>query len=222
MRNIADRVFELVRGKRNGFYIESGANDGKTGSPTFRLEKELGWRGILLDASPQAMSECQKNRSSLNIFVTAALTSKENEGKVLHGNWNGDPRGNVNGETWPIMHPALPTIPAVGVTMGSILRKSMVNEVDLWILDLEGHELFALKGMDWQWCKPKQIVVEVHGTGFDPMSQTLANAGELVQYMREVGYYATENVSQFDKKVDVSWSGNHQDILFERCGDVWA
>ncbi len=43
------KFFDL---KRNGVFIDVGAKDGVKGSHTLYLEKELGWRGLLVECNP--------------------------------------------------------------------------------------------------------------------------------------------------------------------------
>ena len=52
----------------DGFYIESGANDGVFQSNTLKLEQEKNWKGILIEPSPIGFHKCQSNRSKDNIF----------------------------------------------------------------------------------------------------------------------------------------------------------
>ena len=58
--------------KRNGFFIEIGANDGVHQSNTFYLEKNKNWYGLLIEPGKEAFSRLVKNRSRRNIFVNAA------------------------------------------------------------------------------------------------------------------------------------------------------
>ena len=43
---LKNKIFDLFKDVRDGFYIEAGAYDGKFQSNTYRLEKELGWKGV--------------------------------------------------------------------------------------------------------------------------------------------------------------------------------
>ena len=46
---IAEEVFP---GTREGFYVEAGACNGVGCSSTYVLEKELGWKGVLVEPDP--------------------------------------------------------------------------------------------------------------------------------------------------------------------------
>jgi FkbM family methyltransferase len=61
-----DKQYLEYSKKRNGYYIEIGANDGITFSNTKLLE-ELKWNGICIEANPQAFKKLIKNRTCKNI-----------------------------------------------------------------------------------------------------------------------------------------------------------
>ena len=52
---------------KNGFYIEIGAHDGIINSNTYYYEKNLNWRGILVEPS-NYFENLKKNRSNRNFF----------------------------------------------------------------------------------------------------------------------------------------------------------
>jgi len=54
-------VVNLLRGKRNGFFLEMGAADGICISNTLLLEKEYGWTGILIEPT-RSFEKLVKNR----------------------------------------------------------------------------------------------------------------------------------------------------------------
>jgi len=57
-------VLHELGGKRNGFFVEVGAFDGKHLSNTYMLEKEYGWTGILAEPNPMMAAAIRANRSS--------------------------------------------------------------------------------------------------------------------------------------------------------------
>lgn len=57
-------VLHELDGKRNGFFVEVGAFDGKHLSNTYMLEKEYGWTGLLAEPNPLMASAIRANRSA--------------------------------------------------------------------------------------------------------------------------------------------------------------
>ncbi len=52
-------VRTILKDKRDGFFIECGALDGETRSNTLILERQLGWEGVLIEADPVNLMQCQ-------------------------------------------------------------------------------------------------------------------------------------------------------------------
>lgn len=50
-------------GKRNGYFVEFGATNGKDMSNTYFLEKEMGWTGIVAEPNPTYWAALNENRS---------------------------------------------------------------------------------------------------------------------------------------------------------------
>ena len=60
-----DRVFEknkkIFKNKRDGFFLDIGANDGITLSNSYFFEKELGWKGICFEPLKNAFQKLQND-----------------------------------------------------------------------------------------------------------------------------------------------------------------
>jgi FkbM family methyltransferase len=52
-----------LRQKRDGYFVEFGAADGKTCSNTYLLEKGYGWRGIVAEPNPAAHEQLSLHRN---------------------------------------------------------------------------------------------------------------------------------------------------------------
>ena len=66
-------VLEETNKKRNGYFVEFGATDGKTISNTYGLEKDYGWTGIVAEANPIYKDALIANRSCA-IYTGAVYT----------------------------------------------------------------------------------------------------------------------------------------------------
>ena len=65
-----------IMNKRNGFFIELGANDGLKQSNTAFFEKEMGWNGILIEPSLEGYEKCKINRKN-SICLNYACVSND-------------------------------------------------------------------------------------------------------------------------------------------------
>ena len=52
----------LFKGRRNGFFVDIGANDGVSFSNTYYLEKTLGWTGFCFEPNPVVYERLLENR----------------------------------------------------------------------------------------------------------------------------------------------------------------
>lgn len=55
-------VVEMLNSKRDGFYLELGANDTSTHSNTFVIYNKLNWRGIMVEYDWRFLSHYQRDR----------------------------------------------------------------------------------------------------------------------------------------------------------------
>ena len=63
--------------KKNGFFVEFGATDGVSGSNTFLLEKEFGYKGILAEPNPKQRKNISTVRDA--IIVEECVWTKSGE-----------------------------------------------------------------------------------------------------------------------------------------------
>jgi FkbM family methyltransferase len=185
---------------KNGFYVEAGANDGITQSNTMLLEKEYGWKGLLIEPSFKAYEMCKKNRSKDNIIINCALVSTDNI-KSIEGDFDGVLMSSINGERTSRQHLKI-EVPAY--TLSHIVKENNIQEIDFMSLDVEGYELEVIKGINLaaKW-SPKVFLIEVYTKDLEKIIEILEP------------YYSLEsNFSNYNKIDNPGWDETHNDYLF--------
>lgn len=144
------RLAEIFGWRRQGTFIELGGNDGLQFSNSFLLERELGWRGILIEAVAELAAEAVRNRPKATV-ICAAVTSSDGDGIVAMDENDLISQISTNGGTQWVATTTLSTVIDM-VTLGLA--------PDFLSIDVEGHELEVLAGLDLTRHRPKWILVE--------------------------------------------------------------
>ncbi|OXA39973.1 Protein Star [Folsomia candida] len=135
-------VFNLLGEKKNGFFIECGANDGEMYSNTLPLELRHGWTGLLVEPDPVPLSKLLvRNR---NVWIAPVCLS-------------GQPWPTKVGMTRPkeddlMTHVALGKLTSFTADcypLFTLLKAINVDTIDYFSLDIEGAELPVLKTIPW-------------------------------------------------------------------------
>ncbi len=181
---------ERVYLKQNGFFIESGAQDGVFQSNTWIAEKYLNWSGLLVEPAHSKQQECVVN-SGNSQCVHAGLVAYGGPRQLADP--GGDPMsGAVEGNS-------LPAYP-----LSELLDTMNVRQtINLWSLDIENGELNALKGVDWNRHRPQYVLIEVWNQDRDVFS-LMESAG----YELEPGLHGRHDVSGW------SHDTSHRDYLW--------
>ncbi|MDE7174593.1 MAG: FkbM family methyltransferase, partial [Helicobacter sp.] len=138
--------------KKQGFFVDIGAHDGKSISNTYLFE-QLGWNGICVEANPATFEKLKQNRKcdtynvalhSKNIGIVQMATSKSSVLDTLELNLTPAHKTRVErgGE---ITYIQVPT-----ATLDEILANyPTISHIDFMSLDVEGGELEVLKGINF-------------------------------------------------------------------------
>ena len=156
--------------KKDGIFVEVGANDGKTGSFTYNLAS-LGWKGIYFEPVPRIFNNCvmnHKNHQNVKVLnmgcgdkkdivkITdgGTLSTMDDEMLELYKNLNWT-RGNF-------IRTRCAEVEVNVDKLDNILEKENINNgFDLFILDVEGYEERVLHGFSLQKYKPKMVIIEI-------------------------------------------------------------
>lgn len=166
-------IEEYSKYKREGFFLDIGAYDGKTFSNTYTLEKYLGWTGICVEANPKIMDPLQQYRKC--IISNSVLWSDESwitlefprEKKLEEGN---DLLVSVKlpGEhDDSVQFNKTKKIVMKSITLTKLLDQLKAPKyIDLMTIDTGGSEYVILSELDWNKYKIGFIMVE-HGNRED-------------------------------------------------------
>jgi len=148
-------LWDLLGDVEAGFFVEAGAYDGYTFSVSYLFEC-AGWDGLLIEPLADKAAACAARRTGSRV-VAAALAGPDSPSRMSllrdEVEWNSRLSGDGDGEL-------------VDVTTLDTLLEGHEGAIDFAVLDLEGHELEALRGFDLARWQPTAILVE-DNTGKD-------------------------------------------------------
>lgn len=142
-----------------GYYIEVGVGDGLNHSNTFLLEKEVGMKGILIEADPRQIKKISKYRDAKLIECVAGSNNE-----VVSVNLASTPELSWVGEDYPndnLVRSSTRNHKINSCTLDSILEQNLnESSLDYLSIDVEGYENEVLLGFSLNRWQPKFINIE--------------------------------------------------------------
>jgi hypothetical protein len=137
----------------NCTFIELGGYDGRSGSNSHFYDRQLGWRGLLLEASTPNYALLEKERLSPRVAtIHGAVCADEERLLTL---WGGASlTANNQREANGLFHADQETL-AVCLPMASYVQMTerrlgaRVARIDYFSMDVEGQELEIIRSHDW-------------------------------------------------------------------------
>ena len=185
----------------NGFYIEVGSNDGVKQSNTKIFEDLFGWKGILIEPSHKSYIECIKNRPN-SIVENYAMVSNDYIGEYIEGDFDGHLMSSVTSKR--LKRKSKITKCKVS-TLDKILDNNNVKRIDFLCIDVEGYESEVIKSITLDKYIPKYIMIQI----------MKKDNNTIIEYMGKNKYRMVLNISNYNKKDNPKWNGEHNDYLFE-------
>jgi FkbM family methyltransferase len=168
-----------------GTFVECGAFDGLTECSCKFFEETMGWSGYNLEPVPWIFETLQANRpKSRNLNCGLSDTTRDVQFQsVVHPKFGRDTTiGSIEHTpgTRDIILGEGCSFEAITVQVRSwsdFIAREAIEEIDLMVLDVEGHELCVLSGMKGSKVIPKIMCVEFGHIGFGPLRATMADLG---------------------------------------------
>lgn len=180
---LADFLLRARIGTRVGCYVDVGANHPIHNSNTYWFYRR-GWRGVCIDPTPGFAAAHARSRPR-DVFVESGVGVEDE----LEFHTFEESRYNTFSQDLATRHRdrgeqyAFSTRVPVRPLMTILERCKVAPEsVDLFSVDVEGHELAVLSGIDWQRFRPAVVIAEVFATSLpdllvDPVNLLLEQAG---------------------------------------------
>jgi len=153
-----DLVWEFFGRKRDGYFVEVGANDPVAGSQTWLLEQN-GWRGVLVE--PQA-GLCEKLRQarprSKVAQVACSAPGSAGEADLVLTEHDGNATLRPQRDSHGIKFTGVERVHIT--TLDAVLQTAGAPRIDFLSLDVEGHELEVMRGFDFNKYRPALILIE--------------------------------------------------------------
>jgi len=191
------KLNKIFKNKKQGFFIEAGANDGKRQSNTYFLEFYKNWKGLLIEPVYEKFAQCMENRSRQTLVVNAALVQNGYHDDYIDMIHTPNCHGMlsvVNDDNAPFMmkramEPGIKMrVPAKTLNECLAMLAEAPQHIDLLILDVEGYEYYALQGIDFEKWKIEYLLIEQLDNKTENIAGLIEEYYELVELLSEHDY----------------------------------
>lgn len=172
-------IREFFNDRRDGVFVDVGAYDARRFSNTYRIEHDLGWRGVAIDAIREFAPGYTTYRPNTR-FVVAFVADRDEGTATLHINPKEYATSSGDDDFAHVF--AKTTVPreVPRRTLDSILQDAGVEHFDLLSMDIELGEPMALSHFTIARHRPALAVIEAQGQVRQAILDYFARAGYVV------------------------------------------
>lgn len=154
-------VRDFFNGRRNGVFVDVGANDYRRFSNTYYLETVLGWSGIAVEPQRQFAAGYAANRPRTRFFpfFVSDVSNQAAKLYVLEKNPLVTSSSRAFTESFG---DGVGELQATTITLNDLLHHERVPTLDFLSMDIELWEPKALAGFDIERFRPALVCVEAH------------------------------------------------------------
>lgn len=151
-------VWEFFGRKRDGFFVEVGANDPHSGSQSWLLEQN-GWRGVLVEPQAALCAALRRERKNSEVFqVACSGPEKEGEALLHVGAHSGVSTLEKQIDSHGTQFVGTERVKIT--TLDKVLSEAGAVKIDFLSLDVEGHEIEVMRGFDFEKHRPSLVLIE--------------------------------------------------------------
>jgi FkbM family methyltransferase len=170
-------IRDFFADRRDGFFLDVGANHHQQFNKTYYLETQLGWSGIAIEPLRQFAEGYRQYRPKTKFFPLFVSDKSDQTAKLYVLKDNTLVSSSDESFTRAFGTPdEVRTVPTVA--LNDLLARERVTKLDFMSMDIELHEPQALAGFDIQRFKPSLVCIE----GLLPVRQ------KILDYFTRNGY----------------------------------
>ncbi|GJD54716.1 FkbM family methyltransferase [Methylobacterium dankookense] len=182
-------------GRRDGFFVEFGATNGRTNSNTFLLEDGYGWTGILAEPNPIWHADLARNRGCAIEHRCIAARS----GETVEFLATDDPELSAlatcaANDHFASVRSTAPRIKVDTLSLNDLLAEhGAPRRIDYMSVDTEGSELEIMRAFDFDRYDVRLLSIEHNNTsneaGLDALMQARGYVRRFPEYSQWDAWY---------------------------------
>jgi FkbM family methyltransferase len=153
-------IRDYFKDRRNGVFLDVGANHYRRGNNSYFLETNLGWSGIAVDALEEFAADYQTYRPKTRYVAMFASDVADARVKFFVPKNNMESSSNQEFTVRGGVPGVSRTVPTT--TLTAVLDEAGIQKLDLLSMDIELSEPAALAGFEIDRFKPGLVCIEGH------------------------------------------------------------
>jgi FkbM family methyltransferase len=179
-------IRDYFQDERAGYFVDVGASHFERLSNTYYLEKNLGWKGIGIDAQEKYEPDYRRFRPNTK-YLVYFVGDRESSGKQVDFFVDLESEFASSGIDGSVTHPSK-KISVPSITLDELLEREGVTAVDFVTMDIEDSEPGALAGFSIRRWRPRLVCVEMH----------LRVKQQILTYFKNNGYVRLRSYENID------------------------
>jgi FkbM family methyltransferase len=169
-----------------GYFIEAGAANGISQSPTLFLERKYGWRGALIEPHPYQAKLAKMARKS-RVYI-GALASKGHKNSTIILNaagLMGTVGKKADSQAFSVQGLTPESFEVAALNLNQVISENNFKREPfrLLVLDLEGYELEVLTDIPALEQQPEYICVETVSFGVEDVANLIGGNFEFLKWL---------------------------------------
>ena len=153
-------IRDFFQDRRNGVFVDVGANDYKFLSNTYYLETALGWSGLAVEPQTSFAEDYRQHRPRSK-FLPFFVSDVSNDEATLYY-VRSNPLVTSSDKAFAERYGSATELKAPTITLNDLLTHEQITTFDFLTMDIELAEPKALKGFDIERFRPSLVCIEAH------------------------------------------------------------